>query len=393
MLRRVAVGLAAALLAVGAGAVTPGTDLYVPAVGHGLGVTVNGVQAHWQADLWVFNPSTSQTATVNIYLLLRGQANPNPDVRTITVDPGETRYLPDIVLATFGDDNTYGGLRITANVPVVVTGRSYDANVTVVNKTQGTAGQFFSATPAAAALGPGDSTDIVGLDQDDFQGFGTWRSNLAFVETTGNPVDLTLERIDSDGTVLGTLAYHLDGRMVNQINYVLTSIVNTPGSNQRVRVSVTGGTGAVIVTASRIDNRSGDPATVEMIGQGRPGSYLCLVEKDAYPTPLSFTVADGAVTALDATILFTDEDAGAACIGELLRLSGPLPQPIFYGPDGSLSFSVSSSDFGISVTLQVNATISVTRAVTGSVTTTLSGTGSDGCDATKTWPIIGARTE
>src|SRR5208337_3137487 len=131
-------------------------------------------------------------------------------------------YLPDIVFNTFGLDNTYGGLRITSsNVPVVATGRSYDANVTVVNKPLGSAGQFFSATPAAVAIGPGDSTDIIGLDQDDFQAFGTWRSNLALVETTGNPVDLTVQRFDSDGTVLGSIPYHLDGWMVSQINYVL----------------------------------------------------------------------------------------------------------------------------------------------------------------------------
>jgi len=385
--------LVAILVAGSAAAVTPGTDLYVPAVGHGLGVIVDGVQAHWQADLWVFNPSGSTTASVNIYLLLRGQANPNPAVATVSVAPGATTYLPDIVLNTFGQDNTYGGLHITSNVPVVATGSSYDANVTVVNKPLGSAGQFFSATPAAMAIGLGDSTDIIGLDQDDFQAFGQWRSNLALVETTGNPVDLTVERYDSDGTLLGSIPYNLDGWMVNQINYVLTSIVNTPGTDQRVRVSVTGGTGAVVVAGSRINNNSGDPSTVEMVGQGRAGSYLCEVDKTSYPTPLTFTVSQGAVTAFDTTILFTNQDAGPSCVGELLRFAGPL-QPVYYDANGSFSFSVSNSNVnGIGVTLQVNATISVTGGVTGTTTTTLSGTGSDQCDGTETWPLAGMKTQ
>jgi hypothetical protein len=262
-MRRALITLILVMAAGTAGATVPGTDLYVPAVGHGLGATSGGVQAWWRGDVWIFNPSTSQSATVSIYLLLRNQGNPNPAVRTITVDPGDTRYLPDIVYNTFGADNTYGGLRIVSTIPVVVSGRSYDANVTVTGKAQGSAGQFFSGVPADLAIGLGDSTDIIGLDQDAYQTSGLWRSNLAFVETTGNPVDLTIYRIDPNGTVLGSLTQHLDGREVYQINYVLTAIVNTYGTNQRVRVAVTGGTGRVITNASRMDNRTGDPATVE----------------------------------------------------------------------------------------------------------------------------------
>jgi hypothetical protein len=246
-------------------ATVPGMDLFVPAVGHGLGAVSGGVQAYWRGDVWIFNPSTSQAATVSIYLLLRNQGNPNPAVRTITVNGGETRYLPDVVYNTFGADNTYGGLRIISNIPVVVSGRSYDANVTVVNKGQGSAGQFFSGVPANLAIGLGESTDVIGLDQDGFQTAGLWRSNLAFVETTGNPVDLTISRIDSNGTQLGSIGYHLEGRQVSQINYVITTIVNTTGTNQRIRVAVTGGTGRVIANASRLDNRTGDPATIESV--------------------------------------------------------------------------------------------------------------------------------
>jgi hypothetical protein len=246
-------------------ATVPGVDLYVPAVGHGTGAVSGGVAALWRGDVWVFNPSTTQSATVDIFLLLRNQANPNPAVRRITVTAGETRYLPDIVFNNFGLDGTYGGLRIVSNIPVVVSGRSYDANVTVVNKGQGTVGQFFSGVPASLAIGLGESTDIIGLDQDGFQTSGLWRSNLAFVETTGNPVDLTVSRIDSNGTQVGSITQHLEGRQVSQINYVITTIVNTTDTNQRIRVTVTGGSGRVITNASRMDNRTGDPATIESV--------------------------------------------------------------------------------------------------------------------------------
>jgi len=380
------------LFAGAAGATVPGTDLYVPAVGHGLGAVSGGVQAWWRGDVWIFNPSTTQSATVSIYMLLRNQGNPNPAVRTITVNPGETRYLPDVVYATFGLDNTYGGLRVVSTTPVVVSGRSYDANVTVVNKGQGTAGQFFSGVPAELALGLGDSTDVVGLDQDGVQTSGLWRSNLAFVETTGYPVDLTVSRIDSNGTVLGSIGQHLEGRQVSQINYVITTIVNTTGTNQRIRVAVTGGSGRIITNASRLDNRTGDPATIEMVGGGREGTYVCKIDKGNYDTPITLTVAGGAVTALDATIVFTDEDVASCSGGELLALVGPLSQPVFYDEVGTFSFVVNNPNVdGIGVNLQVNGTITVSGQVSGTATTTLTGAGA--CSGSKAWPFAGAKVQ
>jgi hypothetical protein len=387
--------LAALFLVMVAGsalATVPGTDLFVPAVGHGLGQTVNGVRAWWRGDVWVFNPSTTQSATVDIFLLLRDQGNPNPAVRRITVTAGETRYLPDIVFNTFGLDNTFGGLRIVSNIPVVVSGRSYDANVTVVGKTQGSAGQFFSGVPANLAIGLGDSTDVIGLDQDGVQTSGTWRSNLAFVEATGSPVDLTVSRIDSNGTVLGSISQHLEGRQVTQINYVITAIGGTTGTNQRIRVAVTGGSGRVITNASRVENLSGDPATIEMVGGGREGTYLCKMDKTSYDTPITLTVAGGAVTALDATIVFTNEDVASCTGGELLQLAGPLPQAVFYDESGAFSFVVSDPDVGgVGVSLQLSGRIGVTGQVTGTATTTLTGAGN--CSGSKAWPVAGARLD
>jgi hypothetical protein len=373
-------------------ATVPGMDLYVPAVGHGLGQVVDGVQAWWRGDVWVFNPSTTQAATVEIFLLLRNQGNPNPAVRSITVNAGETRYLPDIVFNTFGLDNTYGGLRITSTIPLVVSGRSYDANVKVEGKSQGTAGQFFSGVPANLAIGLGDATDVVGLDQDGFQTTGTWRSNLAFVETTGNPVDLTISRIDSNGTVLGTLGTSLQGRQVSQINYVITSIVNTAGTNQRIRVAVTGGSGRVIANASRMDNRTGDPATIEMVGGGREGTYVSRLDRADYKTPITLTVAGGAVTALDATILFTDADVASCTDIQLAAFSGPLSQPVFYDETGAFSFVVSDPNVGgIGISLQISGTITVTGQVSGTATTTLTGAGT--CTGSKAWAFEGAKLQ
>jgi hypothetical protein len=104
------------------------------------------------------------------------------------------------------------------------------------------------------------------------------------------------------------------------------------------------------------------------------------------------TVAGGAVTALDATIVFTDEDVASCSGGELLQLAGPLPEPVFYDETGAFSFVVSNPNVGgVAVSLQVNGAISVTGQVRGTVTTTLTGAGA--CSGSKTWPLVGAKTQ
>ncbi len=370
-MKRALLTLVAVLLAAPVLAVVAGTDLYVPAVAHALGASVDGVQAEWRADIWIFNPSASQTASASVYLLLRAQANPNPAVQVITVNPGQTVYLPDVVLNTFGQDNTYGGLRITANIPVVVTGVSYDANVTVVNKGTGSSGQFFSATPADFAIGPGNATDVIGLDQDAPQTTGTWRSNLAFVETTGNSVTLSVERIDSDGTVLGSIPFSLQGREVNQINYVVTSIVNTPGTNQRVNVTVTSGTGAVVVSGSRINNTTGDPSTIEMTGTHAMGRFEGVVLDLTGTTTdggLKLEIGNGVVTYYEgsASIPCPDEANGLTTYFSIGQGSTAT-----IGADGSFSSQTTITYSDSTGTVNVTWTLAGARQVDGTWAGTL----------------------
>lgn len=390
MTRLFSVMLATLFIGGTAVALTPTTEQYVPSVAHALGQEVNGVRSQWLGDVWVFNPN-QQAAQVDIYLLLRGQPNPVPEKRLFVVGAGETRYLPDIVLSEFGLENAAGALRVISSLPVVVTGRSYDANVTVEAKQRGagSAGQFFAGQPANTAIATGEHVDVIGLDQDQEGTNGTWRSNLALVETAGKQVQLDVQRLDASGVVVGSIPVTLREREARQLDLVLWTIAATPGANQRLRVTCTGGTGKVLVSASRIDNRTGDPATVEMAGQGLDGTYVCRVDKTTYDTPVSLTVIDNAITHLEATVLFTDEDAGSGCSGgELLHVDQDLtPAPVL--DEGEFSFQASGSAGGLGVSMQLVGAILPTTRVTGTVTTTLTGAG--GCSGTKQWTLTGAR--
>jgi len=390
MKRILAVVLGAVLAASGALALEPGKDLFVPSVGHGQGQVVNGVRAQWRADLWIFNPG-SQAATVDIFLLLRNQANDNPDSRRVTVNPGEVRHFPDIVLSQFGKDSTYGALRIVADRRVFVTGSSYDANVTVEAKQRGagTAGQFFSGIPAAQAVGVGETVNVIGLDQDGQGTDGVWRSNLAFVETAGQSASLNVERLDGAGQSLGMVPVSLRPREAKQLDLALLAINATPGSNQRIRVKVIAGPGRVIAAASHIDNRTGDPSTVEMAGMGSAGTYLCKVDKASYDTPVTLSISNGTITQVEATVLITDEDVGTSCTGgELLRLAQTLSPPVAL-EDGTFSFTAGGTVGGVGVTMELVGSVDGYGGLTGEVTTTLTGAG--GCSGTKKWPLVGAR--
>jgi len=172
---------------------------------------------------------------------------------------------------------------------------------------------------------------------------------------------------------------------------VLASFTPPIGANQRIRIRVTGGPGRLIAAGSRIDNVTGDPSTIEMSGAGRVGTYLCKLLRSDYEAPLTLTVDQGAVTSVDATILFTDADV-QSCGGQVLRLSGPLQQPVYYDDNGSFSFVVSDPNVGgASVSLTLSGTISVTGVVTGNATVALANV--PGCNGSKSWPFTGAKLQ
>ena len=371
MTKTVTAAVCLALIAGSALATVPVTDQYLPALGHALGAAVNGVQPWWRGDVWIYNPSATQNANVQIFLLPR-QPNPNPTSLTKTVAPGDTLYLPDVILNTFGNSNLFAGLRFLSDNPVVVTGESYDANVTVVNKGQGTAGQFFAGIPAQWALGVGDATDMPGFDQDATGTTGLFRSNLAVVETTGNNVNYTVQVFDGSGNPVGSpKAYSLGARQVGQINTVITDVTGGTGTNERLHIVVTGGPGQLIAVGSRIDNRTGDPSTIDMIGIHHWGVFEGVVF-DA----TTGTVVDGGMQLNISNQVLTNYDAVAGIPCGTGTSAFSLTADV--SPDGGSS-NVAISSNG---TFTATVTIPYSDGTSTIFTTSWTLTGTRGADGT-----------
>lgn len=249
----------AGLSATTALALQEATELFFVSVGRGQGACPGGVCAQWRTAVWVTNPSVTDSAHVEIAFLKRGQSNTSPAAVDVTVAPNASEQFTDIFNDLFHLDGVFGALRLRSDTPVIAFARTYDSNVHT-SKGVGTAGQDLPGIPFEAGIPAGKSTFVAGLAQDSA---GTWRSNFGVVEEVGQSCTVQAQVVDGTGSVLGTKTYQL--LPFEAIQPSITDIGAPAGTNQRVRLSVTAGPGAIIAFGSLVDNATGDPTTSDQV--------------------------------------------------------------------------------------------------------------------------------
>jgi len=231
-----------------------GTDVVLPSVGAKAGVP----PAVWYTTVWVHNPNGTP-ANVTFYLLER-QENLAPRTYTDTIPAGDTRRYDNAVKTLFGVE-TFGAIRVTSNVKVMVGSRIYSQSGTLENSV----GQFFAGVPASFAIAQGESTELTGVWQTKPDADSTFRYNFGFVEVTGiGSATVQVQAKDHTGALLGSKNYTVRRweQMQKQFKDEFPS-VNT--ANARLTVAVTGGTGKVIAFGSQVAQGSQDPSTFEML--------------------------------------------------------------------------------------------------------------------------------
>lgn len=352
-MKRVLATALATLCAASVLAVTPAQESFLLSVGRGQGscVTVGAQQvcSQWRTTVWIHNPSATQSATVDIFFLER-KVNTAPASRRVTVGPKEAREFTDIFKDTFGfaeSDVKFGALRFLSDQDVAVSGRIYDSNVTVVGKEglgAGGAGQFFAGMPKPLALASGGSTSIVGLAQST-----TFRSNMFVLETTGNTVTLQVKRLDGNGNELGTFSDTLGAYEARQYNEVLKNKFSTTNAtNQRLSVAVTGGSGALLAGASVIDNRTGDPSTLEMETAGGVAPTTGVFEGVIRDTTGVYVNGGVALAIAAAGITSVTGSSNITCQDFYTSLDfnqGFSSSPIVIQPDGSFTTTYTIDDY------------------------------------------------
>jgi hypothetical protein len=291
MRRLITAVLALALVAAAAPAfaLLSGTDIIVPAAGRG---------APWGTDLYVNNPGDT-TVTGSIYWLVRGSANPDPVSISFTLAPGETAIFEDIILEEFGLASGNGAFRVTASGPVIVNSRIFNSSGSA------TFGQGFEGVPMSAATSSGTTATAVGLSFN-----SAFRTNVyATAGASGATVDFSL--LAPDGSVIATATLTLGAwePYLRRVDQLFAGVANFDNATLTAEVTA----GSVVVGASKVDNATGDPTTLESdaVAGGSAsidGTYqISLYDQATFAAGGNIVIANGVVEEINGTYFNFDK--------------------------------------------------------------------------------------
>ena len=234
----------------------PNDALIVPAVAHLEGVVP------FRSDVRITNAGT--TAATYLLSFTRHLADGTLDGKqtTITVDPGQTVALNDVLKDFFGfalpSDQAGGVLDIRAlsgsAATTFVSSRTYAAT------DLGTYGQFIPAVPIAKFLKAGGG----GLTLTPVSQSPAFRTNIGLVEGLGANAAGRLKVFNAMGQNLGEFPFSLRPFEFQQLNSFLGSKGITI-DDARIEMVVDSPTGSVTTYASVLDQKTTDPLLVSPI--------------------------------------------------------------------------------------------------------------------------------
>ena len=283
-------------------AVNPSSDILVPAAYQG---------TPWVTDVYVLNPGAEEVAGT-VYWLPRSQANPDPVGVAFSLAPGETEVMAGLITTMFGLDNVGGAFRVVADGEVMVNSRIYAVDDAA------TFGQGFSGIPMAAATAAGQSTFVVGLSHVAAQ----FRTNFyACAGADGATMTISLRALDGSELATRELVLRAFEPYLERIDRVLSTTGFTDAS---LMVTVTAG--SAVAGASKVDEASGDPTTLESSvplgsGRSRDGTYqFAIYDSETFATGGNVVIADGQVTAISGTYANWDKDENADSVPDCVML-------------------------------------------------------------------------
>ena len=275
-----------------AAALNSGTDILVPAAAK---------SGSWVTDLYIMNPG-DDTVDGTVYWLVRDQGNPDPVGIGFTLMAGETAVMDDIIGNDFGLDGVGGAFRVVADGEVVVNSRLYSQGVGQ------TFGQGFEGVPATLATAAGETTQVVGLSKN-----SSFRTN--FYATTGaQGAVLWLTLVHPDGSHGAESGLTLNGAyrpyLRNITSIFGSNLVNFDDATLLVEVQ----SGSAVVGASKVDEVSTDPTTLESaVPMGAAatvdGTYhFAVYDEETYAAGGNLVISGGVVQAINGTYMNWEKD-------------------------------------------------------------------------------------
>lgn len=215
-------------------------DLVLPAAARAPGAA----DSLWRTDLRIFGPGGG-AGTVTLAYHPKAQAVTNPATATRSIGAGELLVLSDVMNSVFGLETANGGLRITADVPLLVLSRTYNQGA------DGTFGQAIPAVPAGQLVRAGEQAVFSGLAGGDF------RSNAGLFNVGSTPATFDLELTRPSGARVGSTTLTLAGGEMNQLDGVVSRLGGSGPGPFSLRIE-SGDASTYATFVSVIDNLSND---------------------------------------------------------------------------------------------------------------------------------------
>ncbi|MEO6486923.1 MAG: hypothetical protein ABIO78_03155 [Thermoanaerobaculia bacterium] len=261
---------------------TPPPDaLIIPAVAH-----ADGINSRFQSDVRVTNTSP-QVMKYQLTFTPSGEAG-MADGRqtTIDIEPGRTIALDDVLKTFFGtgpSNSAIGTLEIrpltqassstsSATVRGISNFVTFASSRTFNITSNGTYGTYIAAIPFANFIGrSNDSSRPTVLSLQQIAQSSAYRTNVGFVEGTGNPASLLVSVFNAAGSKLTAIPIELTGGQHLQIGSFLQQR-NIQLEDGRIEVRVTSPAGKVTAYASVINNVTNDSLVVTPVSLSEAGS-------------------------------------------------------------------------------------------------------------------------
>lgn len=230
--------------------VTVGDERFVLAAAHATGQN----QTVWRTDVELHNPG-SGTAQVDISLLVRNQANLEPQKVSVQVPQGACVRLADVLAEKFSFTGTAALRLAPRSGTVLATSRTYNQTLA------GTFGQYVPVPPYSQAIAFGQHGRLVQLSHDPSlaQGF---RTNLGLLNPLPTSITIEVDVLDANAATLGTFQETLEPYEYVQLDRVFERVTTTAVDDGFIIVRTLTPAGIFFTYASVVDNLTGDPTLI-----------------------------------------------------------------------------------------------------------------------------------
>lgn len=225
----------------------------------------------WRSDL-VLHGMVGPVATAQVTLLPRDRENTEPVSTTVQVPEGQSQRFEDVLGGLFDTEGaaslwvtTYGGGIGVSSRTFNRLGAGNDAGFPA----GATFGQYLGPIGFTRSFGFGEEAWIAHLSHDPSLTAGS-RSNLGLVSGSVGDIEIEVVLHRGDGTVLGAFTQTLRQWENLQLNRVFERVTTEPVEFGYAVVRTATPSGRFQVYGSVVDNRTGDPITVDAIPLRRP---------------------------------------------------------------------------------------------------------------------------